>query len=106
MHCGRPGRGRDAPDDLPDQIVDGYRNSPADSINSIHADRLAGRPTEADARNGVIARLSLSFSTKAEIGTGHRLRAANFRGNALSHEVSPNLSLTLPHISCAIVRIE
>lgn len=44
-------------DTLADQVVAGYRAAPADSINSIHADRLAGRPTEADARNGVIARL-------------------------------------------------
>lgn len=56
MAVGRA-EGATLPDELPDQIVDGYRNSPADSINSIHADRLAGRPTEADARNGVIARL-------------------------------------------------
>ncbi|RYY37732.1 MAG: 2-dehydropantoate 2-reductase [Sphingomonadales bacterium] len=49
--------GASLPDDLPDQVVDGYRSGPADSINSIHADRLANRPTEADARNGVIARL-------------------------------------------------
>jgi 2-dehydropantoate 2-reductase len=31
--------------------------APADSINSLHADRLAGRPMELDARNGVIVRL-------------------------------------------------
>ena len=28
-----------------------------DSVNSLHADRLARRPTEIDARNGVIVRL-------------------------------------------------
>lgn len=28
-----------------------------DSINSIHADRIAGRPMEIDARNGIIVRL-------------------------------------------------
>ncbi|PKP85980.1 MAG: 2-dehydropantoate 2-reductase [Alphaproteobacteria bacterium HGW-Alphaproteobacteria-16] len=49
--------GADLDDALADRVVDGYRNSPGDSINSIHADRIAGRPTEADARNGVIARL-------------------------------------------------
>lgn len=49
--------GADLPDTLADEVVAGYRAGPADSINSIHADRLAGRPTEADARNGVIARL-------------------------------------------------
>lgn len=49
--------GADLPDTLANEVVAGYRESPADSINSIHADRLAGRQTEADARNGVIARL-------------------------------------------------
>ncbi|RAK56653.1 2-dehydropantoate 2-reductase [Phenylobacterium deserti] len=42
--------------DLPDAIVEGYRTAPADSVNSMHADRLAGRPMEIDARNGVIVR--------------------------------------------------
>lgn len=37
-------------------ILAGYRSAP-DSINSIHADRLAGRQMEIDARNGVIVRL-------------------------------------------------
>lgn len=44
-------------DTLPDEVVEGYRAGPADSINSLLADRLSGRATEADARNGVIARL-------------------------------------------------
>lgn len=43
-------------DSLTQTVVAGYRGTP-DSINSIHADRLAGRPMEIDARNGVIARL-------------------------------------------------
>ncbi|PVM93257.1 2-dehydropantoate 2-reductase [Caulobacter endophyticus] len=43
-------------DDLPQQVVAGYRAGPADGINSLHADRLAGRPMEIDARNGVIIR--------------------------------------------------
>jgi 2-dehydropantoate 2-reductase len=37
--------------------VDRYRTGPTDSVNSILADRLAGRPMEIDARNGVIVRL-------------------------------------------------
>ena len=49
--------GADMPDSLPDTVVDGYRAAAPDSINSIHADRLAGRPMEIDARNGVIVRL-------------------------------------------------
>jgi len=44
-------------DALPDTVVQGYRNLPSDFVNSIHADRAAGRPTEVDARNGVIVRL-------------------------------------------------
>jgi 2-dehydropantoate 2-reductase len=38
------------------QVLDGYRAQPEDSINSMLADRLAGRPMEIDARNGVIVR--------------------------------------------------
>ncbi len=44
-------------DALPDTVVQGYRAAPPDSVNSIQADRSAGRPTEVDARNGVIVRL-------------------------------------------------
>lgn len=43
-------------DSLAQTIITGYRNTP-DSINSMHADRLAGREMEIDARNGVIVRL-------------------------------------------------
>jgi 2-dehydropantoate 2-reductase len=39
------------------QVLDGYRAQPRDSVNSMLADRLAGRPMEIDARNGVIIRL-------------------------------------------------
>ena len=49
--------GADLPDDLPDTVVAGYRSGPADGVNSLHADRAAGRPMELDARNGVIVRL-------------------------------------------------
>ena len=44
-------------DALPESVVQGYRNAPPDSVNSLHADRAAGRPMEIDARNGVIVRL-------------------------------------------------
>ncbi|KQY85503.1 2-dehydropantoate 2-reductase [Pelomonas sp. Root1444] len=43
-------------DALQDAILDGYRANPA-GVNSLHADRLAGRAMEIDARNGVIVRL-------------------------------------------------
>lgn len=44
-------------DSLADSIVTGYRNAPPDSVNSLHADRMAGRPMEIDARNGAIVRI-------------------------------------------------
>jgi 2-dehydropantoate 2-reductase len=49
--------GADLPDTLPDEIVARYRASLPDSVNSFLADRLAKRPTEVDARNGIIVRL-------------------------------------------------
>ncbi|KQZ21601.1 2-dehydropantoate 2-reductase [Caulobacter sp. Root1472] len=49
--------GADLPSDLPEKVVGGYRAGPPDGINSLHADRAAGRPMELDARNGVIVRL-------------------------------------------------
>lgn len=49
--------GADLPSDLPQTVVEGYRAGPPDGINSLHADRAAGRPMELDARNGVIVRL-------------------------------------------------
>jgi 2-dehydropantoate 2-reductase len=42
--------------DLPQQVLAQYRNYPVDSVNSLLADRLAGRPMETDARVGVIVR--------------------------------------------------
>ncbi len=43
-------------DDLHEQVVEMYRAQPADSVNSLLADRLAGRQMETDARNGAIVR--------------------------------------------------
>ncbi|MBO9543920.1 2-dehydropantoate 2-reductase [Caulobacter sp.] len=48
--------GADLSDDLPDQVIAGYRGQDSASMNSLHADRAAGRPMELDARNGVIVR--------------------------------------------------
>ena len=48
--------GADLSDDLPDQVIAGYRAADPGSVNSLHADRAAGRPMELDARNGVIVR--------------------------------------------------
>jgi 2-dehydropantoate 2-reductase len=43
-------------EDATQRVLDGYRVQPKDSVNSMLADRLAGRPMEIDARNGVIVR--------------------------------------------------
>jgi 2-dehydropantoate 2-reductase len=44
-------------DSIGEAVVDGARNAPADAINSLLADRMAGRPMEIDARNGAVVRL-------------------------------------------------
>jgi 2-dehydropantoate 2-reductase len=44
-------------DAMMERCIDVYRNEPRDGLNSLHADRLAGRPMEIDARNGAIVRL-------------------------------------------------
>jgi 2-dehydropantoate 2-reductase len=44
-------------DGLVETVLRNYRNAPPDAINSLHADRLAGRPMEVDARNGAIVGL-------------------------------------------------
>jgi len=44
-------------DDVPDAVVRGLCRIDPNSVNSMHADRIAGRPLELDARNGVILRL-------------------------------------------------
>ncbi|MFY8142872.1 MAG: 2-dehydropantoate 2-reductase [Caulobacter sp.] len=48
--------GADLSDDLADQVIAGYRAADPGSVNSLHADRAAGRSMELDARNGVIVR--------------------------------------------------
>ncbi|BBB00100.1 putative oxidoreductase [Actinacidiphila reveromycinica] len=48
--------GADLSDEVPREIVDGFRSYPADLGTSILADRVAGRPLEWDTRNGVILR--------------------------------------------------
>jgi 2-dehydropantoate 2-reductase len=51
--------GADLDDSLVETVLAGYRAAPVDAVNSLHADRAAGRRTEIDARNGVIVRLGL-----------------------------------------------
>ena len=43
-------------DALVESVLLGYRQAPPDSMNSLHADRAAGRPMEVDARNGAVVR--------------------------------------------------
>jgi 2-dehydropantoate 2-reductase len=44
-------------DGIVERCIEVYRREPRDGLNSLHADRLAGRPMEIDARNGAIVRL-------------------------------------------------
>jgi 2-dehydropantoate 2-reductase len=44
-------------DSLVESVLKSYQTAPVDSINSLHGDRMAGRPTEIGIRNGVIERL-------------------------------------------------
>lgn len=43
-------------DSVPEDVLAAYRRSAPDGVNSLLADRRAGRPMEIDARNGVIVR--------------------------------------------------
>jgi 2-dehydropantoate 2-reductase len=56
--CATVGRAEGAhlEDDIADQVMALYRAHPPDAVNSLLADRLAGRRMEIDARNGVIVR--------------------------------------------------
>jgi hypothetical protein len=56
--------GADLPDDLPDLILAHMRQEARDGINSIHADRRAGRAMEIDARNGVIVRAGVRAAAR------------------------------------------
>lgn len=44
-------------DSVPADVLAAYRRSAPDGVNSLLADRRAGRPMEIDARNGVIVRM-------------------------------------------------
>lgn len=44
-------------DAVMEEVLQRFRSNPRDSVHSLHADQLAGRPTEIEARNGVVIRL-------------------------------------------------
>jgi 2-dehydropantoate 2-reductase len=48
--------GANLPDSFPEEVLTACRRGNPDSINSLHADRIAGRPMETAARNGAIVR--------------------------------------------------
>jgi 2-dehydropantoate 2-reductase len=43
-------------DEIAEQVVEGMRRAHPDGLNSLVADRMAGRPMEIDARNGAVVR--------------------------------------------------
>ena len=49
--------GAGLPGGIENEVIAIYVRQPADSVNSLLADRLAGRPMEIDLRNGVVGRL-------------------------------------------------
>ena len=57
--CAAVGRAEGAQLDegIDEEVLELYSRHPADSVNSLLADRLAGRPMEWDARNGAIVRM-------------------------------------------------
>jgi len=56
MLGGGPAEGAELPPETPDALVDHFRALPPDTGSSILLDRLAGRPLEWDALNGVVRR--------------------------------------------------
>ncbi len=48
--------GADLSDTVPEEVLEAYRKAAPDGVNSMLADRLAGREMEIDARNGAIVR--------------------------------------------------
>lgn len=56
-------------DDWVEIVVQRYRDGPADAINSLHADRLAGRRIEIDARNGAVERLGRRHGIATPVNT-------------------------------------
>ena len=66
-------------DDTVEETIAACRRAAPDSINSLHADRAAGRPMEIDARNGAIVRIG----RKHGIPTPCNRMAATLLGRAV-----------------------
>ena len=64
-------------DSVPEDVLAAYRRAAPDGVNSLLADRMAGRPMEIDARNGVIVRMGKKHgvATPANTMTVALLRA-------------------------------
>jgi 2-dehydropantoate 2-reductase len=64
--CAEVGRAEGAilKETVPQKVLQAYRNAPHDSVNSMLADRKAGRPMEIDARNGAIIRFGQKHGIK------------------------------------------
>ncbi|MGZ0712474.1 2-dehydropantoate 2-reductase (plasmid) [Coraliomargarita sp. W4R53] len=62
-------------DSIVEEVLEGFRNALPGVMNSMHADRAAGRPMELDARNGVIVRKGAlrSIPTPANSGLVEQL---------------------------------
>lgn len=56
-------------DQVADEIIAMMRGSSPDGINSLHADRLAGRRMESDARNGAVVRAGLRHDIPTPLNT-------------------------------------
>ena len=65
---------------IAEDVIAGYRAQPHDSVNSMLADRLASRPMEIDARNGVIVRKGESLGIPTPL---NRLIVALLRATTL-----------------------
>ena len=87
QECAAVGRAEGAvlEDDVADAVIKAYRASPRDGVNSLLADRRAGRPLELDARNGVIVRLGRRHGTTRYLSPN---RAAISREATTSRQLS------------------
>jgi 2-dehydropantoate 2-reductase len=76
-------------DDVAQSVVEEFQTEEEDRINSMLADRLAGRPMEIDARNGVIVRLGEKHGIATPL---NRLAVAVLK---TAGGISPRVSMTM-----------